>query len=108
MTALYPIQKANPFPPIRHPPNPIPPVLIPDESSQKTTEAHEELLYAQIAQELDTNTVDKGLWTKMYVQVGGDDQQTRVLYIQARLARLVAMEDAQREAMRREQQKGRV
>lgn len=71
-------------------PNPIPPVLIPDESSQKTTEAHEELLYAQIAQELDTNTVDKGLWTKMYVQAGGDDQQTRVLYIQARFARLVA------------------
>ena len=89
-------------------PNPIPPVLILDESSQKTTEAHEELLYAQIAQELDTNTVDKGLWTKMYVQAGGDDQQTRVLYIKARLARLVAMEAAQREAMRREQQKGRV
>ena len=38
----------------------------------------------------------------------GDDQQTRVRYIKARLARRVAMEDAQREAMRREQQKGRV
>ena len=58
--------------------------------------------------ELDTNTVDQGLWTKTYAQAGGDDQQTRVLYIRARLARLVAIEAAQREAMRREQQKGRV
>ena len=58
--------------------------------------------------ELDTNTVDQGLWTKTYVQAGGDEHQTRVHYSKARRARRVAMEDAQREAMRREQQKGRV
>lgn len=74
--------------------NPIAPVSIPVEPSQNTIEAHEERLYEQIAQELDTNTVDKGLWTKAYAQAGGDDQQTRVLYIKARFARLLAIEDA--------------
>lgn len=84
--------------------NPIAPVSIPAEPITTAIETHEDRLYAQIAQELDTNTVDKGLWTKAYAQAGGDDQQTRVLYIKARLARLLAMEDAQREATRREQQ----
>ena len=61
--------------------------------------ALEDLLYAQIAQELDTNTVDKGLWTKIYAQAGGDDRQTRVCYIQARFTRLLAMEKSQRDAI---------
>ena len=74
--------------------NPIAPVSIPDGPSRNTIEAHEERLYEQIAQELDTNTVDKGLWTKAYAQTGGDDQQTRILYIKARFARLLAIEDA--------------
>ena len=74
--------------------NPIAPVSIPAELSQNTIEAHEERFYEQIAQELDTNTVDKGLWTKAYAQAGGDDQQTRVLYIKARLVRLIAMQDS--------------
>lgn len=84
--------------------NPIAPISIPVEPSQNTTEAYEDRLYEQIAQEMETNTVDKGLWTKAYAQAGGDDQQTRVLYIKARFARLLAMEDARRGAIRREQE----
>lgn len=84
--------------------NPISPVSIPAEPSQNTTSVHEDRLYEQIAQELETNTVDKGLWTKAYAQAGGDDQQTRVLYIKARFARLFAIEDARLDPIRRERQ----
>lgn len=84
--------------------NPIAPVSIPAEPITAAIETHEDRLYGQIAQELDTHTVDKGLWTKAYAQAGGDDQQTRVLYIKARLARLLAMEVAQRDATRRQQE----
>jgi hypothetical protein len=56
--------KRVPAPPSTHPTvNPIAPVSTPAEPSQKTIEAHEKCLYEQIAQELETNTVDKGLWT---------------------------------------------
>lgn len=84
--------------------NPIASNSIPVEPSQNTTEAYEDRLYEQVAQEMETNTVDKGLWTKAYAQAGGDDQQTRVLYIKARFARLLAIEDARRGAIRREQE----
>ncbi|MBX3331079.1 MAG: DUF2569 family protein [Nitrospira sp.] len=69
-------------------------ISISDKPSQNTAEAHEDRLYAQIAQELDTNTVDKALWTKAYAQAGGDEKQTRVLYIKARFARLRDIKDA--------------
>lgn len=62
--------------------------------SQDTTEAYEDRLYAQIAKELDTDTVDKAIWTKVYAQAGGDEKQTRVLYIKARYARLRDIKDA--------------
>lgn len=69
------------------------PISILVKPSHNTAEAHEDRLYAQIAQELDTNTVDKALWTKVYAQAGGDEKQTRVLYIKARFARLREIED---------------
>jgi hypothetical protein len=84
--------------------NPIAPISIPAEPSQNIIEAHDDRLYEQIAQELEANTVDKGLWTKAYSQAEGDDKQTRVLYIKARFARLLAMENAQRDATRRKQE----
>lgn len=68
--------------------------FISDKPNQNTAEAHEDRLYAQIAQELDTDTVDKALWTKAYAQAGGDEKQTRVLYIKARFARMRDMKDA--------------
>jgi len=74
--------------------NSISPVSIPTEPSQNITSVHEDRLYEQIAQELGANTVDKAIWTKAYAQAGGDDKQTRVLYIKARFARLLAIEDA--------------
>ena len=85
--------------------NPITLVSIWVEASQNMIEAHDERLYEQIAQELDTNTVDKGFWTKAYAQAGGDDQQTRVLYIKARFAKLLVMETARGDVIRQEQER---
>ena len=75
-------------------PKPTAPISISAKPSQNAAEVHEDRIYAQIAQELDTNTVDKALWTKAYAQAGGDEKQTRVLYIKARFARLREIKDA--------------
>lgn len=50
----------------------------------------EEPIYAEISEELETGVVDKGLWTRVFAECGGDDKQTKVLYIQERVKRLVA------------------
>lgn len=65
------------------------------EPARDIPESCEDRLYTKIAEELDRHTVDQGLWTKAYAQAGGDDRQTRVLYIKARFARLIAGERSQ-------------
>jgi len=72
------------------------------EAGQRVSTVHEERLYDQIANELETDTVDKDLWTKAYAEAGGDNKQTRVRYIKARFARLLAMENVQRGSVRQE------
>lgn len=64
----------------------------------------EDRLYEQIAQEIEANTVDKATWTKAFAQSGGDDKQTRVLYIKARFDRLMAAENARLEAVQHERE----
>lgn len=59
-----------------------------------TNEDSEYHVYEQISRELETDKVDRALWTKVYAQAGGDDRQTRVLYIKARFDRLLAIENA--------------
>lgn len=56
------------------------------------TTVDEEPIYAEISNELETGVADKGLWTRLFAECGGDEKQTKVLYIQARVKRLVAAE----------------
>lgn len=84
--------------------NPSPVSCAVIESSQKITPEIEERLYEQIAQEIETNTVDKGIWTKAFAQSGGDDKLTRVAYIKARFEKLMAMENTRFEAIQRERE----
>lgn len=56
----------------------------------------EERIYADIAKELEDGTADKGLWTRVFAECGGDDKQTKVLYIRQRAERLIS---AEREAL---------
>lgn len=82
--------------------NPIVYPSIEPDSSQPSVQELEDRLYEQIAQELESNTVDKGVWTKVYAQAGGDDKQTRALYIQTRFDRLMAIENTRMENARLE------
>lgn len=66
------------------------------EPTKEISESCEDRFYTKIAEELDRHIVDQGLWTKVYAQAGGDDRQTRVLYIKERFARLVAEERSKR------------
>ena len=50
----------------------------------------EEKAYDQVGQELESNTVDRATWTKAFAQAGGDDKQTRVVYINLRVEKLVS------------------
>lgn len=50
----------------------------------------EEKAYDRVGQELESNTVDRATWTRAFAQAGGDDKQTRVLYITMRVEKLVS------------------
>lgn len=56
------------------------------------TDIDEEGIYATIANELETGIADKGLWTRLFAECGGDEKQTKVLYIKERADRLISAE----------------
>jgi len=68
-----------------------------------TVESIEDWAYEQVGNELESNNPEKGLWTKLFVQAGGDDKQTRLLYISARVEKLIAMEKVRLSDISREQ-----
>ena len=78
--------------------NALPAIAI--ESSRQTMLEVGDQLYEQIAQEVETNAVDKGIWTRAFAQSDGDDKRTRVAYIKARFEKLMAAETASVEAMK--------
>ena len=45
-------------------------------------------VYEQISNELETNDIDKGLWTQAEAESGGDDNKTRSNYIKLRYEKL--------------------
>lgn len=52
----------------------------------------EEPIYATIAMELETGSTDKGLWTRLFAECSGDEQQIKILYIKQRAERLISAE----------------
>lgn len=45
-------------------------------------------VYEQIGQEIESNSVDRGVWTRAFLEANGDEQQTKVAYIRLRAAQL--------------------
>lgn len=70
------------------PPNGDATKTIPTTDYQATID--EDRVYRQIAEELETGATDKGLWTRLFAECGGDEKQTKVLYIKQRAERLIA------------------
>lgn len=54
----------------------------------------EDIVYGQIAAELDAGKTDKALWTRLFAECGGDEKQTTVQYIRYRAERMIAVERA--------------
>lgn len=52
----------------------------------------EDQIYTDIAKELETGATDKGLWIKLFAECGGDETQTKVLYIKQRADKLITAE----------------
>ncbi len=66
------------------------------------TAVDEDHVYAEIAKELETGVVDKGLWTRLFADCDGDEKKTKVLYIKQRAERLIAAESLRLEQAARE------
>jgi hypothetical protein len=59
---------------------------------KQQTVIDEDPIYTAIAKELETGVADKGLWIRLFAECGGDEKQTKVLYIKQRADRLIAAE----------------
>lgn len=70
-------------------------------SETKTVNANdaptaEDEIYAIVADEFETGKLNKGLWIRLFAECGGDEKQTKVLYIKRRAERLM-LQKAERE-----------
>lgn len=50
--------------------------------------AADDTIYAAIAKEIESGSVDSGLWTRLYGECDGDEAKTKAAYIRNRAARL--------------------
>lgn len=50
--------------------------------------SNDEWMYERVAQEIDSGNVRKGLWTKLWVESGGDERLTRLAYTKQRVLEL--------------------
>lgn len=66
----------------------------------KTADFDETAAYTQIAQEIATQSMDKGLWLKALVQASGDEKQQLIAFTGLRLQQLREIHQA--EALRQE------
>lgn len=72
------------------------------QTTQVESTDNDDQIYARIAEELETGATDKGLWTRLFAQCGGDEKQTTVLYIKQRAERLIEAEQVRNREMVRE------
>ena len=64
----------------------------------------EEAIYEQIANEVDSGNVRKGLWTKLWAEADGDDAKVKLAYIRIRVAQIASDLQEQRSRTKAEQE----
>lgn len=69
---------------------------------QQQTALDDERIYAIIGKELETGATDKGLWIRLFAECGGDEKQTKVLYIKQRAEQLISAERVRLEQVAQE------
>jgi uncharacterized RDD family membrane protein YckC len=52
----------------------------------------EDAIYEAIANELETGSTDKGLWTRLFAELDGDEKKTKIAYIKQRAEKLMVAE----------------
>jgi hypothetical protein len=63
----------------------------------------EDAIYTIVAEELESGKTDKGLWTRLYAEAGGDEKQTKVLYISRRAEKLLAVEKTRQQLLQNQE-----
>lgn len=67
------------------------PSVQPEQAARDSLPEHDKI-YALIAEELDSGEIDKGLWTRLYAETGGNENRTKARYIKQRVERLIAVQ----------------
>jgi hypothetical protein len=85
---------------------PTPHIVITESTNkqEQNMENLEDWAYEKVGEELESNNPDKAVWTKAFAQSGGDDKQTKVLYIKLRVEKLIALETSRLEAQRKSEE----
>lgn len=60
------------------------------ESLQERMAVDEGAIYTAIANELESGSIDKGLWTRLFAECDGDESKTKAAYIRQRANQLLA------------------
>lgn len=77
--------------------------VTPSQPAIPSSMIDEDQIYVLIAEELEAGRPEKGLWTRLFAECGGDEKETRVLYIKQRAQRLFASEQTRLEKLAHEQ-----
>jgi uncharacterized RDD family membrane protein YckC len=54
----------------------------------------EDAVYETVANEMESGKTDKGLWTRLFAELDGDEKKTKIAYIKQRAEKLMASERA--------------
>jgi hypothetical protein len=63
----------------------------------------EDAVYEVVANEMDSGKMDKGLWTRLFVELDGDEKKTKIAYIKQRAEKLMAAERNRLQELARQQ-----
>lgn len=70
----------------------------------------EDAVYETVANEMESGKTDKGLWTRLFAELDGDEKKTKIAYIKQRAEKLMATERArfQEQAQHRAEESARM
>lgn len=60
---------------------------------------NEDEIYARVAEEIESDSVNKGLWTRLFVECDGDTQKTELLYIKQRVDTMITTQKLEYERL---------
>lgn len=71
--------------------------------AQSPSPFDEDAVYEVVANEMDSGKMDKGLWTRLFAELDGDEKKVKIAYIKQRAEKLMAAERARVYELQRQQ-----